>query len=70
MPTPAGLPRPPRGRYAVGAEVMPGVVPLVWLGEGGPPLVLTTIAAARLPLLSQALIAYLHGTPPADPAGP
>ena len=50
-------------------EVRPGPAGLkaiVWIGEPGqPPLLMTTIAADRLPLLAEALAGYLAG-----PAGP
>ena len=48
------------GRY----EVRPGPAGLkaiVWIEAGQPPLLMTTIAAERLPLLAEALTAYLHG---------
>lgn len=51
------------GRY----EVRPGPAGLksiVWIGPDGP-LLMTTISADRIPLLAEALAAYLAG-----PAGP
>jgi hypothetical protein len=46
-------------------EVRPGPAGLkaiVWVEPGQPPLVMTTIAAERLPLLAEALAAYLRAS--------
>jgi hypothetical protein len=36
---------------------------LVWVEPGKTPLIMTTIAAERLPLLAEALTGYLDGNP-------
>jgi hypothetical protein len=57
---------PKQGRYEVRDYQGGGLKVIVWAEPGKVPLVMTTIAADRLPLLAEALDTALAD----DPAGP
>ena len=60
------------GRYEVRDYQGGGLKVIVWVEPGKPPLIMTTIAADRLPLLAQALNEHLKhpfdGRPPSGAA--
>jgi hypothetical protein len=54
---------PKQGRYEVRDYQGGGLKVIVWCEPGRPELVMTTIAAARLPALAEALNEHLAGGP-------
>jgi hypothetical protein len=60
LPTP---PTPPTAPHYQIQQYTPGLLAIVWCQDGAAPMVMTTILAARLPLLGEAIVNYIAENP-------